>query len=178
MIHLKFTCSEINAGELLILFLLTKEDLKQIYGQYGKSIRAYLYYRSGNEETANDLTQDTFVKLWEGKYQLQTDKTKALLYKIAGGLFVDHLRKQKTEADYVEHFHLKLKESSKQEDEAEIYRQKCETALSSLTEKERTVFLMNRMDGLIYKEIAEYLEISLKAVEKRMSNALKKLKSK
>jgi RNA polymerase sigma factor (sigma-70 family) len=157
---------------------LRKEDLKQIYGQYAKAIRSYLYYRSGNEEIANDLTQDTFVKLWEGNYQLQPNKIKALLYKIAGGLFVDYLRKQKTEADYVEYFHLKLKESSKQEDQAEIYRQKCKTALSSLTEKERTVFLMNRMDGMIYKEIAEYLEISVKAVEKRMSNALKKLKSK
>jgi len=157
---------------------LKKEAFKQIFIEHGKAIRTYLYYRSGDEELANDLTQDTFVRFWEGNYKTQDRKIKSLLYKIAGGLFIDHIRKSKTEADYIEHFKWKLKESSEQNDETEYYRQKNEEALAVLTEKERTVFLMNRMDGMIYKEIAEYLEISVKAVEKRMSNALKKLKNK
>ena len=37
---------------------------------------------------------------------------------------------------------------------------------------------MNRIDGKKYREIAAYLEISQKAVEKRMSSALKKLRNK
>ena len=157
---------------------LKKEEFKNIYSKYGKAIRTYLYYRSGNEELANDLTQDTFVKLWEGSFKYHKDKTKALLYKIAGGLFLDYLRKTKSEADYIAHFKFKLKEDSEQNENTEDYRKKCEIALIVLTEKERTVFLMNKMEGMIYKEIAEYLEISIKAVEKRMSSALKKLKSK
>ncbi|NPE28831.1 RNA polymerase sigma factor [Methanococcoides sp. SA1] len=155
--------------------LLNKEEFRNIYSIYGRSIRAYLYYRSGEEEMANDLTQDTFVKLWEGDFQYQPDKIKALLYIIAGGLFLDYMRKTKLEADYIAHFKFKLKDSSSPDENAENYRKKCELALQSLTEKERTVFLMNKMEGLIYKDIADCLEISVKAVEKRMTKALKKL---
>lgn len=157
---------------------MNKKEFRDIYDKYGRTIRSYLYYRSGNEEIANDLTQDTFVKLWEGNYKYHPEKTKALLYKMAGGLFLDYLRKNKSEADNIEHFKFKLKESSHHDENAEQYRKKCELALKSLTEKERTVFLMNKMEGLIYKEIAACLEISVKAVEKRMSKALKKLEGK
>ncbi|MCK5463199.1 MAG: RNA polymerase sigma-70 factor, partial [Bacteroidales bacterium] len=45
-------------------------------------------------------------------------------------------------------------------------------ALSALTEKNRTVFLMNRIDRMTYQDIANSLEISVKAVEKRMNKAL------
>jgi RNA polymerase sigma-70 factor (ECF subfamily) len=157
---------------------LRKEEFKEIYNQHAKAIRSYLYYRSGNEEIANDLTQDTFVKLWEGNYLIKENKTKALLYKVAGGLFIDYIRREKTQADYISHFKFKLKESSENIENALENRQECELALQALTEKERTVFLMNKMEGYKYKEISEFLEISVKAVEKRMSSALKKLKSK
>ena len=49
-------------------------------------------------------------------------------------------------------------------------------ALSNLSEKQRTVFLMARMEGLKYHEIAERLDLSVKAVEKRMSVTLAYLK--
>ena len=48
-------------------------------------------------------------------------------------------------------------------------------AIDQLSDKEREVFLMNRIEDLPYREIAVRLEISQKAVEKRMHQALKKL---
>ena len=47
-----------------------------------------------------------------------------------------------------------------------------------MPEKQRTVFLMSRVEDLKYKEIAERLDLSQKAVEKRMSLALAFLKEK
>ena len=47
-----------------------------------------------------------------------------------------------------------------------------EKAISELSDKQREVFLLHRMDGKSYKEIAEMLEISVKSVEKRMHRAL------
>jgi RNA polymerase sigma-70 factor (ECF subfamily) len=49
-------------------------------------------------------------------------------------------------------------------------------ALAALPEKQRTVFLMARMEGLTYKEIAERLNLSVKAIEKRMSLTLAHLR--
>jgi RNA polymerase sigma-70 factor (ECF subfamily) len=49
-------------------------------------------------------------------------------------------------------------------------------ALAALSEKQRTVFLMSRMEGLTYHEIAERLDLSIKAVEKRMSITLAYMK--
>ena len=55
---------------------------------------------------------------------------------------------------------------------------KLQSAIAELPEKQRIVFLMNRIDKLTYNEIAERLDLSVKAIEKRMSQALKELNSK
>ena len=62
--------------------------------------------------------------------------------------------------------------------EYEELKQQYETSLAALCEKQRSVFLMSRIENLTYKEIADRLSVSVKAVEKRMSQALKVLKEK
>ena len=63
-------------------------------------------------------------------------------------------------------FELELKE----------FNDKLQNAIGALKEKNRVVFLMNRIDGLTYKQIADNLGLSQKAIEKRMKNALDELK--
>jgi RNA polymerase sigma-70 factor (ECF subfamily) len=55
-------------------------------------------------------------------------------------------------------------------------RKEFEKAISSLPEKQRTVFLMNRLENQSYSEIAALLDLSVKTVEKRMHNALVSLR--
>ena len=55
---------------------------------------------------------------------------------------------------------------------------KYEKALADMSEKQRVVFLMSRSEGLKYNEIAERLQLSVKAAEKRMSKALAYFKEK
>jgi RNA polymerase sigma-70 factor (ECF subfamily) len=50
--------------------------------------------------------------------------------------------------------------------------EKLESVIAGLPEKQREVFLLSRIDKKKYAEIAEMLDISVKAVEKRMSQAL------
>ena len=59
--------------------------------------------------------------------------------------------------------------------EEKQFKEKLTQSLNQLSEKERIVFLMNRIDNLTYHEIADQLSVSQKTVEKRMHQALKKL---
>ena len=52
------------------------------------------------------------------------------------------------------------------------FMEKLESTIDNLPEKQREVFLMNRIEKMKYKEIALHLDISVKAVEKRMHQAL------
>ena len=60
--------------------------------------------------------------------------------------------------------------------EKEEYKEKLDNALNALPENQRTTFLLNRIDGKKYAEIAEMEEVSVKAIEKRMQLALKSLR--
>ncbi len=157
---------------------MTAKEFKNIYDLHVNAIRNYIYYRSGNAVLADDITQEAFIKVWEKKFRYDPKKNKSLLYKIANNLFLDYIRRNKVELNYLEQLKFEFEEKIFLDDgEKEAMLTKCNFILSKLTEKERLVFLMSRKDGMKYNEIAACLGISVKTVEKRMSNALKNIKS-
>jgi len=157
---------------------LTREQFKEIFDNHFDAVRNYVFYRSGDTELATDIAQETMMRLWEKQITPMPGKTKALLVKIAGDLFVSSYRRQKTESYFKLNF--KNQEEGKTPEDIlhfEELSRKYEAALGKLPEKQRVVFLMNRIDGLKYHEIAETLDLSVKAVEKRMNLALEYLKN-
>ncbi len=156
---------------------MTREEFKNIFNTHFTDVRNYLYYRSGDQDLATDVAQETFIRLWEKSSELEVDNLKALLYKIAGDLLVTQLRKRKV----VLRYKARIVEDQFNESPHDLMRYKelllnYERALESLPEKQRTVFLLSRMDGMKYFEIAENLGLTVKAVEKRMKNALQYLR--
>lgn len=156
---------------------MTKEEFKNIYNLHFDTIRNYIYYRSGNTELATDIAQETFLKVWEKQFKTSDGKIKGLLYKIASDKFISHIRHQKVIDENAYEIRFRYLSNSNNEDHAEAIRMKYEKALVKLTEKQRVVFLMNKIDGHTYKEIASYLKLSVKSVEKRMSMALSTLRN-
>lgn len=156
---------------------MTRQEFKICFDQYFDAIRNYIYYRSGDADLATDLAQDAFMKVWEKQISYEGTRTKSLLYKMASDAFVSHLRKTKVKDNYLNSIDLNFKsdcpESLLDYKELKHY---YESALAKLPEKQRTVFLMSRMEGLTYAEIATRLDISVKTVEKRMSKTLKSLR--
>jgi len=134
-------------------------------------------YRSGNDEIATDIAQDTFLRIWEKQITIDQKTVKGLLFKIAGDLFINQYRRNQVAFNFFNTFQPNNK-SITPEDELNFQELKkaYEKALESMPEKQRTVFLMNRIDELKYKEIADHLGLSVKAIEKRMSQALEHLK--
>lgn len=152
---------------------MTKEEFKHIYDNYFDPVRNYLFYRSGDTDVATDIAQEVFLKLWEKQLPLDRNKVKGLLFKMAGDMFISRYRRSKVEMDYSKSLQFDYNEQSPEEHYLyEELKMIYEKTLLKLPEKQRVVFLMSRLEKLKYYEIAERLNISVKAVEKRMKYAL------
>lgn len=152
---------------------MTKQEFKNLYDRYFDAIRRYLFYRGADEEAATDMAQDVFLRIWEKQMALDSGREASLLYKMAGDLFVSRYRRQKMERNYVNQLgydsdHLTPEVAFEHAEMSARY----EKALTEMNDLQRTVFLLSRMDGLKYHEIAQRLQLSVKAVEKRMNLAL------
>lgn len=152
---------------------MTQQEFKNLFEMHFAQIRNYVFFRSGNTEVATDIAQETFLKIWEKRNRIQPDTTKGLLYKIANDLFISHYRKEKRSFEFFKHYEFDSVSNSPEEQMAfEQLKTNYKKALDRMPEKERTVFLMSRVENLKYTEIAEMVNISVKGVEKRMKKAL------
>ncbi|QBZ99127.1 RNA polymerase sigma factor [Flavobacterium sangjuense] len=144
-----------------------------------KSLRNYLYFKFGNEEKANDVTQDSFIKLWENCKKVPLEKAKSYLYTIANNASLNEIAHQKVVLKYAQNNAGNDKTNLNPEFliEEEQFKQKLEKAIEKLTEGQRTAFLLHRIEGKKYHEIAIMLDISVKAVEKRIHGALVSLRA-
>lgn len=157
---------------------MKKEEFKQIFDLYFEDVRRYIFYRSGDESLATDIAQDTFMKIWEKQMKIDIKTVKGLLFKIASDLFISSYRREKVAFNFFNNFQPNEKSLTPEDDVSyQELKEAYEAALKSMPEKQRTVFLLNRIDELKYKEIADQLGLSVKAIEKRMSQALQHLRN-
>lgn len=140
---------------------------------YYKNVRNFLYYKTSNPELSEDVAQDAFVKLWEKRDTIDKSSIQAYLFTIANNLALNKLKSRRLKFIF-----MKVKEEQNEIKtpqylmEMKEFDQKLQHALSKIPDGARETFLMNRIDGLKYREIAEMLDISMKTVEKRISVAL------
>ncbi|MEO0896991.1 MAG: sigma-70 family RNA polymerase sigma factor [Bacteroidota bacterium] len=158
---------------------MTPAEFKSYYDQFFDPVRRYLYFRSGDPDLSTDICQEVFLSVWEKRDRFKSFQIKPLLYKMAGDKLNSHYRRIKVRERHLES--LKLDFSPDCPDQFlqhKELKQAYEAALMALPEKQRTVYLMNRLEELTYREIAERLDLSQKAIEKRMRLALTTIKGK
>jgi len=144
-----------------------------VFKTYAKDLKRFLFFKFRDLETAEDVMQDSFVKLWQNCADVSYDKVKSYLFTIANNQFLN-IKKHEKVIRKNNFRHVKHSTNESPEFlmiEAE-YLDEIENAIASLSEKQREVFVMSKIEKKKYKEIADQLNISVKAVEKRMHNAL------
>jgi RNA polymerase sigma-70 factor (ECF subfamily) len=152
---------------------------RSVFDANFKVLRNFLVYKfRGDTESAEDIAQNAFVKLWENCGILRPEQAKSFLYTTAIRLSLNTIKHNQV----VNHFELQFQPKSAHKESPDFLMEETELktqlekAINDLPEKQRTVFLMNRFENQTYSEIAASLDLSVKAVEKRMHLALLSLR--
>ncbi|WP_179354600.1 RNA polymerase sigma factor [Winogradskyella vidalii] len=150
---------------------------ERLYKKHAKNLHDFLYYKFGEQLNPQDKVQEAFIKLWQNCHKVTPDKAKSFLFTTANNLMLNATAHQKVVLKYRKR---PQKQATNETPEFLLqekeYHQKLQNAISNLTEAQRVAFLMNRVEGKRFKEIAVLLGISVKGVEKRIYGALKKLR--
>jgi RNA polymerase sigma-70 factor (ECF subfamily) len=149
-----------------------------VYNKYAEDINKFFYYKYGNAINAEESVQEAFIKLWENCKTVPVEKAKSFLFTVANNLSINKLKHEKVKLKYVNH---QVHKTEDHQDpaykmEEEEFKKKLNSAINNLKPKLRSTFLMHRIDGKSYKEIAEIENKTVKAIEKRMSQALSQLR--
>ena len=169
-------------SEQLDTSLCEEKYYSDFFKSHASSLRNFLIIKFGDESLAEDLVQESFVQIWKKCASIQLSKAKSYLFTVAvnKGLSVKrhdqvkfkhhnlvvNTNKEGTEVDSPEY---KMLEGE--------FMDKFKKLIASLPERQREVFLLSRIEGKSYKEIAEMCDVSVKAVEKLMSKALLKMRN-
>ena len=158
---------------------ICKDDVyNDLFMSLSRPLRNFLIYKGSETEQANDLVQDAFIKLWENCKKILPDKAKSYLFTIANNALKNefsHLKVQfkYTNAQATNKVNIETPEFKMEEKE---FKEKLNHSIDSLPENQREVFLLSRIEKKKNKEIAELLNLSVKAIEKRMGLALKHIR--
>lgn len=134
---------------------------------------------------SEDIVQNVIVRLWQQREKLNPNiSIKNYLYKSVYNEFIDHYRKDLS-ISVLERKYIEVMDSFievKEEDETKRLISLVEKEIEQLPNKCKETFLLSKKNGLTYKEIAEYKNVSVNTIEKQMVKAFsilrKKLKDK
>lgn len=150
----------------------------KLYQEHHAWLVRWLIRRTRNASNAQDLAQDTFLRLLDRSALPEAIyNPRAWLARVADNLVVDQARRQVLERHYLDLL-ADLPEPEQPSPEAQLelleLLDQIDRLLNGLRPLEKTAFLMSRLDGLTYPEIARQLNISCSSVEKYMAKAMLK----
>ncbi len=155
--------------------LATIEDLFRL--NYRPLCMFALHYLQ-DADLVEDVVQECFTVLWEKLEQgADVANRRAYLYMSVRNRCLDHLRRKGLQTESLKPYDTYGIIDDDDAEERSVMEAKLWTAIDSLPEKCRQVFLMSKRDGLKYEEIAEELGLSVNTVRNQISKALNVLKN-
>lgn len=162
-----------------------KTLLEKLFHSHASDLVRFLTRKLKSAEDAEDVAQNAFIRIQRLAEKGQLDNPKAYLYQTASNLAIDQLRREKLHSSYVQsevsrqlaneealgsptNAHSPERVLAARQDLVEMRR-----AISSLPLKCRQAFILHRVKGLTYTEIAQDMAISVSSVEKYILQALK-----
>lgn len=145
--------------------------------RWEKDLLAFLIYMLGSREEAEDLVQDTLVKVYRqaGQYRAE-GRFKSWLFRVAGNLARSRLRRRKilrwVNYERTEHDRAYAGPGPEQELEEKESIATVRASLGRLPDRQREALVLHRYQGMKYREIAEAMGTTVPGVESLIQRAL------
>lgn len=156
-----------------------REAFGQIYKLYFVKIFRYAKYNTNDEDEAQDICQETFVKAWKNIKKFDSDREnwsiQAFLFTITRNLIIDRSRKKK-ELHISEYLEIETNEDLYKELERKNNAETVREILSKLDETEQQIIILRYFEEMDTKEIANILNINDGAIRVRLHRTMEKMK--
>lgn len=148
-------------------------DISTLFEDYYSPLCNYVARLIRDETAAEDVVQELFISLWQKNNLSEVNQMQAYLMRAARFRAIDYLRKMDKWVigqDLTDELmHIADDDGHANEEMEAIFA----FTMAKLPPKTREVFLLSRIEGYSYKEIAERQNVSIKTIENQISNALK-----
>ncbi|KAA8734679.1 sigma-70 family RNA polymerase sigma factor [Acinetobacter qingfengensis] len=157
--------------------IMTSSDMiANLYKDHYSWLYHWLRKTLSSKDRAEDVLQDTFIKIIQSKDILNIQKPQNYIYSTAKRIIIDQSRRQKIEQAYLDYLTQFVDESYQPSPEQAVLAietlDQMAVVLDSLEQRARQILLMHYMDGLKQSEIAEILQISVKTVQRDLVKGL------
>jgi RNA polymerase sigma-70 factor (ECF subfamily) len=171
-----------NEHELIPLIATGDEQaFRQIFDHYRDKLYTYALRLTRNEELAEDIVLDAFLKIWINRADLTgIDRFDSYLYTIVRNRIFNSLKRLAHEADIIKELSRSNTEYHYDTEETVIYndyKNLLHQAVNQLPPQQKQVYILSRNGGLKYNEIASELNLSKNTVKAHLRKATSTLRS-
>jgi RNA polymerase sigma-70 factor (ECF subfamily) len=152
-----------------------RDRLDVLYRDHAPKLRRRLRMRVGSMDEANDLVHDAFARLLGARALDELHEPAAFLNRIVRNLLIDRSRRQSARPPHVplgSGVEIPVAPEQGADIAVDQMRRRYREIVDSLPPRMREVFVLHRVDGLSYKEIAARLDISVRTVEWHIAEAI------
>jgi RNA polymerase sigma-70 factor (family 1) len=155
----------------------SEQAFEQIFHHYNARIYPFMLKKTKSHHLSEELVQELFIKLWEGRSKLVGVKNPdAYIFSMAAHALLNHWRKVSRDADMRSRLWQDLCHFNSLTEDAVAYKESqsiIQAAVELLPPQRKKIYLMSRAEGLSHEEIARMLSLSRSTVNNQLGQALK-----
>ena len=150
---------------------MTIEEYNKAVRELSHRLFGFLFKSVRDEENANDLVQDAFMKLWQNREKVEFVKAKAWLFTTGYNAMINFVKKRGRQQRMDEGMEIPFQSKNRFE-----LKEVIDLALEKLSEQQKSILLLRDLEGYNYKEIGEMLNLNESQVKVYLFRARKKIK--